>query len=122
MHQSSLSYRSNKYSAADSRKILGNSNANPLMQQQHIEDLERKVDVILLHNQTLIDENANLKRLLDSNRHSSADSELFRLRKELETQNMRMDQIVKQHMLEKDRATDELEEMNLFIRKLTASL
>ena len=54
MQQSSVSYRSNKYSAADSRKILGASNANSMMQQQHIEDLERKVDVILIHNQNLI--------------------------------------------------------------------
>ena len=65
MQQSSVSYRSNKYSVNDSRKILGASNANSMIQQQHIEDLERKVDVILIHNQNLIQENSDLKRIIE---------------------------------------------------------
>ena len=52
MQQSSVSYRSNRMSG-ESRKISAVNNSSMLHQQQ-IEDLERKVDMILIHNSKLI--------------------------------------------------------------------
>lgn len=85
MQHSTVSYRSNKM-AADSRRAVGSSNYST-MQQQQIEDLERKVDMILMHNSKLLEENADLKRLVEEARMggrkyaSESSSDIYMLRK-----------------------------------------
>lgn len=86
MHQSGTSYRSNRYPSESRSRIQQHPPAvssfssvplhpvhhhnspaplSSLMQQQQIEELEQKVDMILLHNNQLIEENAELKRQID---------------------------------------------------------
>lgn len=138
MQQSSVSYRSNRYST-ESRRT---SNIPPaahtnIVQQKEIEDLEKKVDMILMHNNQLMEdikkfksENEDLHHQIKMMKLRQSDArlssvqnvqEVFFLKRELQMKCEEIQYLSRQNVLEKQDFTSKFEELSSILADVRAN-